>query len=136
MSFACGVADVDTIRRGVLAPGRIARSIAADLMVVPDAELVANGSRSLERAGAFVAEFGGHPDRIRWTSYAAPEGVSEWSEPDEPVIGRGYGHEILEVHRCLRAGALTSEIVPPSRTISVMQQMDAIRARIAIPHDG
>ncbi len=49
------------------------------------------------------------PQRIRWTSYWDPEGASEWIEPDEPVVGQGYGNEILEVHRCLRSGALTSD---------------------------
>ena len=50
---------METIRWGVLAPGRIAHSFAADLALVPDAELVATGSRSLERASEFAAEFGG-----------------------------------------------------------------------------
>src|SRR6476661_7909325 len=50
---------MDTIGWGVLGPGRIARSLAADLMLVPEAELVATGSRVLGRAEAFAAEFGG-----------------------------------------------------------------------------
>ncbi len=50
---------MEKIRWGVLAPGRIARSFALDLALVPDAELVATGSRSLQRAEAFAAEFGG-----------------------------------------------------------------------------
>ena len=50
---------METIRWGVLAPGRIARTFAADLALVPDAELVATGSRSRERAAEFAAEFGG-----------------------------------------------------------------------------
>ena len=52
------------------------------------------------------------PKRMRWTSYWDPEGTSEWIELDEPVIGQGYGNEIVEVHRCLRAGALISEARP------------------------
>ena len=75
-----------------------------------------------------------HPDRIRWTSYDGAEGSSEWIEPDEPIIGRGYTHEIVEVHRCLRAGALTSELVPPQQTISLMQQMDDVRAQIGLTY--
>ena len=50
------------------------------------------------------------PTRVRWESHemsgwdtgAAHE---EWIEPDEPLIGAGYGNEVVEVHRCLRAGA-------------------------------
>jgi predicted dehydrogenase len=75
-----------------------------------------------------------HPDRIRWTSYWEPEGKSEWIGPDEPVLGLGYGNEILEVHRCLRSGAITSTLVPPQQTIAVMQQMDQVRARIDGAH--
>ena len=75
-----------------------------------------------------------HPDRIRWTSYADPEGTSEWVWPDEPVIGRGYGNEIVEVHDCLRAGRLTSELVPPAQTVSVMRQMDTVLARIGVTY--
>jgi predicted dehydrogenase len=44
---------------GILATGKIATSFARDLAVVPGAEVVAAGSRRLESAEAFVAEFGG-----------------------------------------------------------------------------
>jgi predicted dehydrogenase len=45
-------------RWGILGPGRIARSFAQDLRLVPDAELNAVGSRSLARASAFAREHG------------------------------------------------------------------------------
>jgi predicted dehydrogenase len=73
------------------------------------------------------------PRRIRWTS-AHPGGASEWIEPEEPVLGHGYAHEILEVHRCLRAGALTSDLVPPEQTISVMRQMDTVLEQIGVSY--
>jgi predicted dehydrogenase len=76
------------------------------------------------------------PSRIRWTSYWTSEGTSEWIEPDEPVIGQGYGNEIAEVHRCLRAGALTSELVPPAQTIALMRQMDDLRSQIGVSYGG
>jgi predicted dehydrogenase len=75
-----------------------------------------------------------HPASITWTSYWEPGGISETVQPDEPVVGLGYGNEILEVHRCLRAGALTSALVPPEQTISVMQQLDTVRARIGVTY--
>ena len=50
---------MDVIRWGLLAPGRIARKFAEDMALVPDAELVATGSRTLSRAEQFAAEFGG-----------------------------------------------------------------------------
>src|SRR3954469_13026658 len=43
-----------------------------------------------------------HPDHLQWTAAGAPPGTSERIEPDEPVVGRGYGNEILEVQRCVR----------------------------------
>jgi predicted dehydrogenase len=45
-----------TLRWGVAGPGRIAHGIARDLAVVDGCELVAVGSRSLARAGAFAAK--------------------------------------------------------------------------------
>ena len=75
-----------------------------------------------------------HPEGIRWTSRAGDEPVSEWIEPDEPLLGTGYGNEIAEVHRCLRSGALTSDLVPPAQTISLMRQMDDIRAQIGVSY--
>ena len=77
-----------------------------------------------------------HPERIRWTSYWEPEGVSSWVEPDEPVIGQGYGNEIVEVNRCVRAATTVSDLVPPQQTISLMRQMDALRAQIGLSYPG
>lgn len=47
----------DKLRWGILGTGKIARSFAAGLAVVPDAELVAVGSRSEETARTFANEF-------------------------------------------------------------------------------
>jgi predicted dehydrogenase len=74
------------------------------------------------------------PSGLRWTSYDESGGAEHWIEPDEPVVGLGYGNEILEVHRCLAAGALTSDLVPPGQTISLMRQMDSIRAEIGVAY--
>jgi predicted dehydrogenase len=47
-----------TIRWGILGTGKIARAFATALREVPDAELAAVASRSVESAKAFAAEFG------------------------------------------------------------------------------
>jgi predicted dehydrogenase len=46
------------LRWGILGPGRIARKFAQGLASLPDADLVAVGSRSLDRAKAFGMDFG------------------------------------------------------------------------------
>lgn len=48
----------------------------------------------------------------------------------EPVLGRGYAHEILEVADCLRRGATESALLPPDETVAIMALMDRIRAQI------
>lgn len=47
-----------SVRWGIAGPGRIAATVAAEFALVPDAELVAVGSRSAERAEAFARQFG------------------------------------------------------------------------------
>ncbi|MCX6400880.1 MAG: Gfo/Idh/MocA family oxidoreductase [Propionibacteriales bacterium] len=51
---------------------------------------------------------------------------------EEPVIGTGYGNEILEVGRCLREGLRESPLVPHAQTLTLMRQMDALRASCGI----
>ncbi|MCG2461274.1 Gfo/Idh/MocA family oxidoreductase [Flavobacteriaceae bacterium F89] len=46
------------IRWGILGPGHIAHSFAKDLLLVPDGELVAVGSRNLDRAKKFGDTYG------------------------------------------------------------------------------
>jgi predicted dehydrogenase len=48
----------DVVRWGIAGPGRIAGAVAADLALVRGAELVAVGSRALDRAQAFAATHG------------------------------------------------------------------------------
>lgn len=46
-----------------------------------------------------------------------------------PFTGNGYNYEAAEVHRCLRAGLLESEIMPLDETLAIMETMDRIRAQ-------
>jgi predicted dehydrogenase len=77
------------------------------------------------------------PTRVRWeahdmSGWETGDAEEQWIEPDEPVIGAGYGNEIVEVHRCLRAGETTSSVVPPEQTVSLMRQLDDIREQIGV----
>ena len=48
---------MDKIRWGIIGPGKIAHKMAQDLLTLDDAELVAVGSRSLDRAKSFAAQY-------------------------------------------------------------------------------
>jgi predicted dehydrogenase len=81
-----------------------------------------------------------HPTRITFTPNPA---VADWTaeagpaEPveivaSEPLIGRGYGNEALEVARCLEAGLRESPLVPHAQTLTLLRQMDRIRAEVGV----
>jgi predicted dehydrogenase len=56
-------------------------------------------------------------------------------EHDMPYEGWGYHFEAAEVHRCLRAGALESEVVPLSETMTIMSTLDLVRGKIGVSYD-
>ena len=49
-----------------------------------------------------------------------------------PVIGRGFGHEIAEVGRCLDAGLTESPLVPHAQTLTILRQMDDVRRQVGV----
>lgn len=74
-----------------------------------------------------------HPDHLVWTpTNGAPVRI----DPATPIIGQGYGNEILEVHRCLHRGLLSSPLVPPQRTLAMLGQLDGLRAQLGIRYPG
>jgi predicted dehydrogenase len=84
-----------------------------------------------------------HPSKAVFTPYV--EGPGSWVvEPgqpvevlgEEPVIGQGYGNEIAEVGRCLRAGLRESPLVPHAQTLTLLRQMDAIREQVGVTFPG
>ncbi|MGH3358238.1 MAG: Gfo/Idh/MocA family protein, partial [Nocardioidaceae bacterium] len=50
----------------------------------------------------------------------------------DPVIGRGYAHEIVEVGECLRAGRTESDLLPLDETVAIMRLMDRIREQLGV----
>lgn len=50
----------------------------------------------------------------------------------EPVVGRGYAHEIIEVGECLRAGLTESPLLPLDETASIQRQMDEILSQLGV----
>jgi predicted dehydrogenase len=57
-------------------------------------------------------------------------------EPDEPVIGTGYGNEAAEVNRCLRAGLRESPLVPHAQTLTLLRQVEEVRRATGIRYPG
>ena len=64
-------------------------------------------------------------------------------EPVEPrdrgqraVVGRGYAHEAIEFQRCLAEGLLESPLVPHAQTLTIMRQMDGLRAQVGVRYAG
>lgn len=84
------------IRWGILGCGRIARKFASDLMLVPDAELVAVGSRYKESADQFVSEF-----NARFVHYSY-EALVQNTEVDVIYIATPHGLHYQHVLLCLR----------------------------------
>ena len=84
-----------------------------------------------------------HPTRATWTAYDA-DGTNDRSgaaEPEEivgdsPVIGVGYGNEVAEVGRCLRAGLRESPLVPHAQTLTIMRQMEAVLASVGVTYSA
>jgi predicted dehydrogenase len=53
-----------------------------------------------------------------------------------PYAGNGYQFEAAEVMACLRAGKLESDLMPLDETLSIVETMDAIRARWGLRYPG
>ncbi len=62
-------------------------------------------------------------------TYARGDAVHTYAEP---VIGRGYAHEIEEVASCLRAGRTHSDLLPLAGTVEVMRVLDEIRGQLGV----
>ncbi|WP_255950863.1 Gfo/Idh/MocA family protein [Streptomyces odontomachi] len=89
---------MDRVRWGVLATGGIAASFAADLVAMPDAELVAVGSRSEPAAREFAERFGIPRAHGDWASLAADDGV------DVVYVATPHSAHRSAAGLCLEAG--------------------------------
>jgi predicted dehydrogenase len=93
--------------------------------------------------GRLVLEDFHHPTSATYTQTAAG-GTNDLTEPGrprsiegtEPVIGRGYGNEVVEFQRCLAEGLLESPLVPHGQTLTILRQMDHLRAQVGVRYPG
>lgn len=86
------------IRWGILGTGHIAHQFVQDLRLIPDAQVLAVGSRTRERAEAFGAEFG-IPHR-----HAGYEGLAADAEVDIVYVATPNALHRENMLMCLEAG--------------------------------
>jgi predicted dehydrogenase len=106
------------IRWGILGCGRIARKFAADLKYVPDAELIAVGSRTQEAADEFALEF---PVAFRHNSYEALV-----SNPAVDVIYISSPHGMHHEHTLLCLSHKKAVLCEKAFAINLKQAMEMV----------
>jgi predicted dehydrogenase len=110
------------------------------------ASMTSWSSRRAELAtdrGRLVLEDFHHPSRATFTPTAVG-GSNDVTERGaetpiggaDAVIGRGYGNEIVEFQRCLAEGLPESPLVPHAQTLTIMRQMDRLRAQVGVRYAG
>ncbi|RRQ48782.1 gfo/Idh/MocA family oxidoreductase [Maribacter algicola] len=70
----------------------------------------------------------------RWheaTSYTLFK-VGETKTKELPKIGKGYGHEIEEVHHCLKSGKLESDLWSHQNSLDLIYLLDTVRSKTGI----
>jgi len=73
------------------------------------------------------------PEAFRPTGLILHNDAGE-TRVEDPLAGqgRGYGPEIEEVERCLRAGLAESPLIPHSDTVAILEILDAARAIVGV----
>ncbi len=56
----------------------------------------------------------------------------EIKDYDVPKIGKGYSHEIIEVHKCIRNGKLQSNLWSHQNSLDLIDLLDAVRSKTGI----
>jgi predicted dehydrogenase len=135
-------ATADLSDRGIDLDVAIAGRYPAGALATMTASMTSYSSRRAEIAtdrGRIHLDDFHHPSKAVFTPYGAGPGswVVEPGTPvevlgEEPVIGQGYGNEIAEVDRCLRAGLRESPLVPHEQTLTLLRQMDDLRAQVGV----
>jgi predicted dehydrogenase len=129
--------DLDIAIAGRYAGGAVATMVAS---------MTSWSSRRAEIAtdrGRLALEDFHHPTHAIYTP-TATGGSNDFTEHGrplridgrEPVVGRGYAHEAIEFQRCLAEGLLDSPLVPQARTLTIMRQMDRLRAQVGVRYAG
>ena len=70
------------------------------------------------------------PTRLTVSTAEGPQVV------EEDVVGNGYGAQVAEVERCLRAGETESPMVPLDETVAIMELLDDVRAEVGVRYEA
>jgi predicted dehydrogenase len=87
----------DVVRWGILGTGKIAKAFASALKDTPGAVLAGVGSRTLDGAQAFAAEFGG-------AAYGSYEALAQARDVDLVYVGTPHPAHVDNVRMALNAG--------------------------------
>ena len=114
----------------------IAGRYAAGAVATMTASMTSWSSRRAELAtdrGRLTLEDFHHPLSATFTPV---EGPPLRIDGAEPVLGRGYAHEAIELQRCMAEGLLESPLVPHAQTVTILRQMDELRAQVGVRYPG
>ena len=76
------------------------------------------------------------PDALHLTTWAAIDSKPEKRTLELPAGDGALQHQVLEVHRCLRAGSQQSDVMSWQHTIDLMTILDAARVEIGLVYPG
>lgn len=71
----------------------------------------------------------------RPTSIVIHDATGDEVVPDT-LPGLGYGPEVAEVERCLRAGELESPLVPLDETVAILEVFDDVRGQLGVQYQA
>jgi len=120
--------DLDVAIAGRFPGGAVAALTASMTSTSPRSATIATTTGLLELPAPFH-----HPSYVVFTP---TDGQPERIEGEEPLLGSGLGNEAIEVQRCLDQGLTQSPLVPHEQTLTLMRQMDEIRAQLGVRYPG
>jgi predicted dehydrogenase len=78
----------------------------------------------------------GMPARFHCPTFLDVHGGGATTRVDAPFSGNGLHYEVLEVHRCLRAGEAESAVMPLADSCAIAHTLDRAREQIGLRYPG
>ena len=122
------------IRWGLMATGGIARAFAHDLRLLPDAELVAVGSRTPEGAKAFATEFDVPRAHGTYAELAAdPEVDAVYVSPPHPGHAAATIAALEQGKAVLCEKPFTLDLATSTELVSLARDRGLLSAELSVP---